>query len=205
MKTLSIAHSLNTGYRGGYTIRPLCPSDKDRMLAFFSSHTSDTILSRYGYALSYMSAEKASRLVNVDQCRNVALGAFSHDHGGEEVLDAVARYYTTSNTEIAEFAVVVKETARRRGLARLLFARLCEIAAAHGVKKLWAQVSVENHIMRAFISNFVHETHFIPDLGIIHYYLPTASIDLHQTPTPAPTNSPDPVINLKNSQLHPSL
>jgi len=159
---------------GGHKIRPLHYSDQERMLAFFKSHTPDTVLSRYGYALSQMSAERATRLVNVDQHHNVALGAFGQQ-GNDEVLDAVARYYTTSNPEIAEFAVVVKETMRRRGLARFLFQRLCELAAAHGVKKFFAQVTVENHAMRAFISNFPHETRYIEDLGIIHYYLPIAS------------------------------
>jgi len=154
-----------------HEIRPLCHADQDRLLDFFASHSRETVFYRYGYSLGYMSAERAGKLVDVDQIHDVAFGAFRRD-GQNLLLDAVGRYYTTVDPRVAEIAFVVRETVRRQGIASRLFGRLCEAAISHGVNQFMAQVSVDNHAMRGFISRYPHETVFVHEAGVIRYYIP---------------------------------
>ncbi len=129
-----------------YVLRPLHPSDERRLQEFFYSHTSDTIQRRYGYRVTSMSGVRAHELTGVNQERDLALGIFEM-RGPMQRLHAIGRYFLEDDGESAECAFVVRESKRRHGMGRLLFARMVEIARRRGLTRLWAMVANDNKPM----------------------------------------------------------
>jgi RimJ/RimL family protein N-acetyltransferase len=127
-------------------VRMLEDSDTSRLIAFFASHTEETIHQRYGYALVQMTPEHARRLVNVDQSRDVALGVFEDD-GMNTPLIAIGRYCLSQNGEAGEAAFVVREDCRGRGICTFLLQTLINFAQARGVPRLVALVQHDNAAM----------------------------------------------------------
>lgn len=126
-----------------YLIRPLAPGDEDRLIAFFSSHTLETIRQRYGYLIKYMSAERAHKLVDLDPRREVALGVLEND-GLKDVIHAVGRLVVAEDGHKAEVAFVVRETKRRIGMATTLLRVLLRIARQRRLDSAFAQVQADN-------------------------------------------------------------
>jgi ribosomal protein S18 acetylase RimI-like enzyme len=131
-----------------YRLRPLAPGDEERLIAFFSSHTAETIRQRYGYLIKYMSAERAHKLVDLDPTQEVALGLLDTE-GGQEVLHAVGRMVLAEDGRTAEVAFVVRETKRRLGMASTLLRALVNLARARRLDHLFAQVQNDNGPMLA--------------------------------------------------------
>lgn len=125
------------------TLRFLRPDDADRLMAFFSSHTLETIYGRYGLFV-HLSPERAAELVGVDQSRDCALGVFE---GQSDTLIAIGRYCLSTAGDSAEVAFVVREDRRGIGIATALLRELLLIARERGLTKLTAQVEPHNHAM----------------------------------------------------------
>ena len=125
------------------TLRFLIPDDALKLLAFFSSHTPDTIYSRYGSFVG-MSPEHAMQLVSVNQSCDCALGFFEGDPGA---LIAIGRYCLDTTGDSAEVAFVVRENRRGLGIATALLHELRAIAHERGLVRLTAQVERNNHSM----------------------------------------------------------
>lgn len=118
-------------------------------MAFFRSHSEETIYQRYGH-WSQMTEAKAARLVGVDQSRDAALGVFEAS-GGEQRLIAIGRYCLEPNGRSAEMAFVVHEERRRLGLATILLRALIVIARERKLDRLVAQVQHDNAPMLALL------------------------------------------------------
>jgi RimJ/RimL family protein N-acetyltransferase len=125
------------------TLRFLSPDDAAKLMVFFSSHTPDTIYSRYG-SFVHMSPEHAAQLVGVNQSRDCALGVFE---GRTGMLIAIGRYCLDASGGSAEVAFVVRESRRGLGIATALLRELLLIARKRGLAKLTAQVEHNNHAM----------------------------------------------------------
>jgi acetyltransferase len=131
---------------GTYVVRLLGPGDRERLRAFFASHSPETIRERYGYLLSDMSPERASTLVSVDQGRDLALGIFGRK-AKDEIIHAVGRYCLGGDGLSAEFALVVRESKRRLGMGAFLLRTLVETARRRGLREIWGQVESGNAAM----------------------------------------------------------
>ena len=129
-----------------YIVRRLGPGDRERLRIFFASHSPETIRERYGYLLSDMSPERAAKLVNVDQGRDLALGIFE-PKAGDEIIHAVGRYCMGTDSRSAEFALVVRESRRRLGMGDFLLRTLVETARRRGLREIWGQVDSGNAAM----------------------------------------------------------
>jgi len=158
-----------------HSLRPLTPADEDRLIAFFNSHSAETIRQRYGYHISEMTPERARRLVGVDQTRDVALGVFERTPDGTEVLHAVGRYLLDAGGRTAEMAFVVREGKRHLGIGTALLRRLLEIARQRGMGYLYAQVQADNAPMLDIFRR--HHGRLRPILGAdaVEVFVPTAS------------------------------
>lgn len=130
------------------TLRFLRPEDADKLLQFFSTHTEDTIRSRYGYYFAHMTPERAAELVGVDQTRDAALGVFEMSPTGTKLI-AIGRYCLSGRGDAAEAAFVVREDRRRLGIATTLLNALRKIAAERGLRRLTGQVQYDNPAMLA--------------------------------------------------------
>lgn len=132
-------------------VRCLRPDDADRLLAFFHTHTPETIHDRYGFCKAGMSHERAVRLVSVDQSHDLALGVFEPDF--DRRLIAVGRYCLHADGRSAELAFVVREDRRRLGIATALLRTLVATARARRLECLTAQVLRDNEAMLAVFRN----------------------------------------------------
>jgi RimJ/RimL family protein N-acetyltransferase len=129
-------------------LRPLQPDDVDRLLAFFATHTQDTIRSRYGYVFAQMTRSRAAELVGVDQNRDVALGVFEAGEPDKPLI-AIGRYCLDDTGHAAEVAFVVREDRRSLGIATTLLRALESVAHDRGLRRLTAQVQYDNPAMLA--------------------------------------------------------
>lgn len=145
------------------------------MLEFFRSHTADTVFQRYGYQLAELTTEHARRLLRIDQVRDVAL-AVVEPHRTGNILHAVGRYYTEPDEVTAETAFVVRETMRRRGLATRLLLTLGNIARAHGIQALRAQVLANNFAMKHLLSAYTPLILTPPAGEVTEYLVPIAHL-----------------------------
>ena len=138
------------------TLRRLHNADGPRLIAFFHSHSAETILQRYGYQLTLMSPERATQLVGISQQRDAALGLLERQGRGSSLV-AVGRYCLRPDGESAEMAFVVHEQRRRLGMATVLLQSLIAIARQHKLKRLVAQTQSDNYAMlRIFLKHGAH-------------------------------------------------
>jgi ribosomal protein S18 acetylase RimI-like enzyme len=139
------------------TLRFLRPDDAARLLAFFASHSEETVYQRYGYAGRRMTPGEAAQLVGVDQTRDAALGVFEPAAGGERLI-AVGRYCLAAAGRSAEAAFVVHEERRGLGIATTLLRVLLALARERRLEAVVADVRHDNgpmiHVLRAAGATF---------------------------------------------------
>jgi RimJ/RimL family protein N-acetyltransferase len=163
-------------------LRALQPDDARRLMAFFNSHTAETIHRRYGYAFNHLSPLRAAALVSVDQSRDPAVGVFEL-RPTRRPLMAIGRYFLSPNEESCEAAFVVREDARGLGIATTLMGVLLGTARARHLKKFTAQVQIDNAPMMAVLRH----------AGAVFFDIPGASalqavITLSDPPKKKPTS-----------------
>ncbi|MEN9361340.1 MAG: hypothetical protein RL095_2875 [Verrucomicrobiota bacterium] len=134
-----------------FYLREVHPSDQRRLQEFFYSHSDKTLLQRYRSLPSQMSTERAYKMVNVDQSRDLALAA-TQRQGPRELIHGVARFYRQG--EDAEVAFVVRESLQGIGLGSTLLGQLIEIARRRQVRSLIAYVRKDNQSMRRLLEKF---------------------------------------------------
>ncbi len=139
-----------------YFLRPLRPSDHDRLQHFFYSHSEETLFQRYRHVPTAMDTATAYRMVNVDQTRDLAL-CIVDLQGPRQVIHAVGRYYLNEAGDNAEAAFVVGESKRNIGMARALMANLIEVAKKRGIKSMTALVRKDNLSMSKISRKFNFE------------------------------------------------
>jgi RimJ/RimL family protein N-acetyltransferase len=157
-----------------HLVRPLAPTDEDRLIAFFNSHNEETIRQRYGYHISEMTHERARRLVGVDQSRDVALGVFERAPDGGEALHAVGRYLIDAAGRSAEMAFVVRESKRGLGICTALLRILLRIARHRGMSYLYAQVQADNAPMLSIFRRHGGRMRPILEADAMEVFVPTA-------------------------------
>ncbi|MEZ5364087.1 MAG: GNAT family N-acetyltransferase [Bryobacterales bacterium] len=108
-------------------IRPIRPEDATIGREFVSRLSDESKYMRFMQALHEITPEMLSRLTQIDYDRELALIAVVEQEG-KEVEIGVARYATLADGETCEFAVVIDDSWRGKGLASLLFKDLVEAA-----------------------------------------------------------------------------
>ncbi|HUP93581.1 MAG TPA: GNAT family N-acetyltransferase [Burkholderiales bacterium] len=130
------------------TIRPIRPEDEGIETAFVASLTPESRYLRFMSALNELTPGMLEKFTHVDYARDMALIAVVKDQE-RAVQIAVARYVLERDGKSCEFAIVVGEKWRGRGLGRHLLLRLVEIARARGVKAMTGLVLSVNQNMLA--------------------------------------------------------
>lgn len=129
-----------------YLIRPIRRDDADRERAFIMGLSPQSRFQRLMYTLREPSDELVSRLVNVDQHRDMALVAV-HGEGAAEKFIGVARYAGDTDGLDCEFAVAVADAWQCRGIGSTLSRLLFEYAARAGFRSIHGMVLANNQRM----------------------------------------------------------
>lgn len=156
-----------------YRLRPLEKSDAATVAEMFATLSAETIRARYGYLIHDMSAERATRLVDLDRARELPLGIFGlRADGREDRLWAMGRLVHAPDNQSAECAFLVHDTQRRLGMASCLLKYLRVLGRRRGLPRLFAQVRRENKAMLHTFAQNGARLHFAPDSDVVEIDIP---------------------------------
>lgn len=131
------------------TIRPIRPEDAVIESEFVNGLTEQSRYARFMYTLQQLTAETLSRFTQIDYDREMALIAVVDDNGTERQI-GVTRYATLPDQTTCEFAIVVADDWRNKGIARQLLRALIEAARYRRYRRMRGVVLTENRRMLAF-------------------------------------------------------
>ncbi|MCB1022017.1 MAG: bifunctional acetate--CoA ligase family protein/GNAT family N-acetyltransferase [Acidobacteria bacterium] len=134
------------------TIRPIRPEDATIGREFVERLSEESKYMRFMQALHEITPEMLSRLTQIDYDRELALIAVVEREGRESEI-GVARYATLADGETCEFAVVIDDSWRGKGLASMLFKDLVEAARKQRLVRMEGTVLAQNRRMLEFSKN----------------------------------------------------
>jgi acetyltransferase len=142
------------------TIRPIRPEDAAAHTAFFARLSPRDIRYRFFSAMRELSAELTVRLTQVDYDREMAFIAVNETNADTV---GVARLACDPDGRSGEFAVIVQQDMKGRGLATHLMRRLIAWARMHGLTEVEGQVLADNQPMLAFVRHLGFTVHRMAD------------------------------------------
>ena len=128
-------------------VRPIRPEDAEQHGAFFHRLSPQDIRYRFFTAMREMSPEQTARLTQIDYDREMAFLAV-REATGETV--GVARL-VCENDHDGEFAIIVQQDMKGKGVASHLMRRLIAWATVRGLSNVIGQVLADNAPMLAFV------------------------------------------------------
>jgi acyl-CoA synthetase (NDP forming)/RimJ/RimL family protein N-acetyltransferase len=127
---------------GTVHLRPIAPSDAEKIVAFHSGLSARTRYLRYFSAFPRIPEKTLYRFTHVDHSNRVA---FVVELGNEII--ALGGYERLGETSEAEVAFVVADAHQGRGIGSVLLEHLAAAAQESGIKRFVALVLAENHSM----------------------------------------------------------
>jgi len=142
------------------TIRPIRPEDAAAHAAFFARLSPQDVRFRFFSAIRELSAEQTVRLTQVDYDREMAFVAVNETTGDTV---GVSRLACDAAGRSGEFAVIVQQDMKGRGLASHLMRRLIAWARMRGLNEVVGQVLADNQPMLSFIRHIGFTVHRMAD------------------------------------------
>ncbi len=130
------------------TIRPIRPEDAQAHAGFFARLSPQDIRYRFFSTMRALSPAQTIRLTQIDYDQEMAFVAVL-EASGETV--GVCRLVCEFGGRSGEFAVIVQDEMKGRGLASHLMRRLIDWARSRGLQRIEGQVLADNAPMLAFI------------------------------------------------------
>lgn len=125
-------------------LRPVTPSDRDRILAGLQELSVETSYRRFFTPTFYPSEAELTYLTHIDGDQHMAVGALDCTREGEPGL-GLARYVRLPDEpHVAEIAITVIDDYQRQGIGSLLMAALSQYAADHGIEYFRGFVLADN-------------------------------------------------------------
>jgi acetyltransferase len=134
------------------TIRPIRPEDADIEQEFVKNLSPETKYFRFMNTLRELSPAQLVRLTQIDYDREMAFVAMTWEDRREREI-GVARYAMNPDGESCEFAIVVADDWKGKGLARKLMGVLIDTASSRGIKYMNGDFLSENTRMIAFVTS----------------------------------------------------
>ncbi len=138
---------------GAFLMRPVQPDDWPAVQQGFAKLSLEDRRYRFLSGLSKLSDEMAQRLCRLDYEREMALTLFDLSRVPPTGV-GIARLAPLDDGETAEMAIVVLPEWRRRGVARVLLARLTLWAARQSYRRIRALMAEDNAPMRRLAQTF---------------------------------------------------
>jgi acetyltransferase len=139
------------------TIRPIRPEDAQMEQDFVRNLSDQTKYFRFMQTIKELSPEMLVRFTQIDYDREMALiGVIrtqSEEGGMQEQEVGVARYMTHPGGDTCEFAIVVADEVRRRGIGARLMRSLMQNARDKGLRIMEGEVLSANTRMLALVKS----------------------------------------------------
>ncbi len=156
VKTLQLNDGTNI------VIRPIRPEDAEIEAKFVRELSSEAKYFRFMNSLQELSQEMLVRFTQIDYHNEMALVAVKPNGDGEEQI-GVARYTTNLDKTSCEFALVVSDQWRSRGIAHHLMQNLMEIARDRDLERMEGQVLANNFKMLELMKSLNFQIRNDPD------------------------------------------
>ncbi|PIN70469.1 acetyl CoA synthetase subunit alpha [Candidatus Woesearchaeota archaeon CG11_big_fil_rev_8_21_14_0_20_43_8] len=128
------------------TLRPIRPEDEPLEAGMFRTFSEQTQRFRFFQLIKDISHEMLIRYTQIDYDREIAIIAEVTEKK-EKKMAGVVRLIADHYNETAEFAIVVGDPWHGQGLGNKFTDYILEIAKRRGIKKVFANVLKDNHIM----------------------------------------------------------
>jgi RimJ/RimL family protein N-acetyltransferase len=142
-------------------VRPIRPSDTERLCAFHAGLSADSIIFRFFRLMPVLSEQDAEHFTHVDYQNRMALVATTMVDSSEQIIGVVR--YERLGTHRAEVAFVVADRWQGHGIATILLHRLAIYAHAHGINTFVAVTMGNNTRMLEVLrhAGFPHTLRYI--------------------------------------------
>ncbi len=124
-------------------IRPVRPSDADRMIALFYDLSAETVYLRFFSPIKKISRSMLIKLTQIDYDREIALIAFAGPLENRKIV-GVARIIFDSDGRKGEFAIVLADDWQKKGLGAKLLHHALVCAFRYGLDQVWGPVITTN-------------------------------------------------------------
>ena len=131
-------------------IRPIRPEDAQMVQTFVRGLSEQTKYYRYMQAIKELTPEMLVRFTQIDYDREMALIGVKEGVDGDEMA-GVARYSSHPGGETCEFAIVVSDSWRDRGIGARLMRSLMQNARDRGFRNMDGEVLTANSRMLALM------------------------------------------------------
>lgn len=131
-------------------IRPIRPEDARIEQTFVRNLSPQSKYFRFMQSLQELTPTMLVRFTQIDYDREMALIAVRMQQGEEQEL-GVARYVTNPDGDSCEFAIVVSDEWRNKGIGSTLMTELMKVAKAKGLDEMDGEVLADNHEMLALV------------------------------------------------------
>jgi acetyltransferase len=139
------------------TIRPIRPEDAQMEQDFVRNLSDQTKYFRFMQTIKELTPEMLVRFTQIDYDREMALigviRSRNDDDGGHEQEVGVARYMAHPGGDTCEFAIVVADEVRRRGIGARLMRSLMQNARNKGLRIMEGEVLSANTRMLALVKS----------------------------------------------------
>jgi acyl-CoA synthetase (NDP forming)/RimJ/RimL family protein N-acetyltransferase len=142
-------------------VRPIMPTDADRIRRFHAGQSAESIYLRFFAPLKTLSDKDVARFTQVDNDWRVALVATVH-----EAIIGIARFDRLDETT-AEVAFHISDAHQGRGVGSVLLEHLAAIGQERGVTKFVADVLPQNRKMIQVFTEAGYEVNYHFDDGVI--------------------------------------
>jgi len=134
------------------TIRPIRPEDAEMEQEFVRGLSEQTKYFRFMQAIKELTPEMLVRFTQIDYDREMALiGVVEQD--GRDVEVGVARYMSRPGGDTCEFAIVVSDSFRNKGIGARLMRSLMQNARDKGLRIMEGEVLTANTRMLALMKS----------------------------------------------------
>lgn len=144
------------------TIRPIRPEDAELVQDFVRNLSEQTRYFRFMNSVQELSQAMLVRFTQIDYSREMALVAVTEVHG-REIEQGVARFSINPDGESCEFALVIADPMRGKGLGQKLMNGLMDAARSKGLKVIEGEVLRNNADMLHLMERMGFEIAANPD------------------------------------------
>lgn len=130
-------------------LRPIKPEDASAYVRFIEATQAPDLRLRFFTLVRSLPARDLARHTQIDYHREMAFVATTPDGSDAGEIAGEVRAFVYPGGTTAEFAILVRSDAKRRGLGRALLSKMIDYCRACGLAELIGQILPENEAMIA--------------------------------------------------------
>ncbi|WP_455464083.1 GNAT family N-acetyltransferase [Candidatus Hodarchaeum mangrovi] len=137
-------------------VRPILPSDEDKLRRFFYSLSKEARFYRYFSAIRALPHSLAQKEANINFNTDYGIAAFLGPESTEQII-GIGHFFILFDHSTAEISLLVRDDYRNQGLARFFLKYLSKKSKERGVKTFVTELMMGNqpaiHLLKDFVKS----------------------------------------------------